>query len=83
VNQINRFDTAVSALYATVLEPNRWSDAIAGIATYFDASTACIFRYNARTQTPSDMRAFGHDMAVERRYMDFYHRLDPGRTHPE
>jgi hypothetical protein len=49
VNQINRFDTAVSALYATVLESNQWSETIARIATYFDASTVCIFRYDART----------------------------------
>ena len=62
------FNATVSSLYQTVLEPERWTEAIYNVAHLFEASTASMFDYDLVNQTPSHFRIFGHDGSVERAY---------------
>ena len=75
----NLFDTTVSSLYETVLDPAQWDGAIANVAQLFSASTAAMFHYDFIAQLPSQFRGYGHSLQVQRAYESYYHRIDPGR----
>ena len=69
------FNATVSSLYQTVLEPERWTEAIYNVAHLFEASTASMFDYDLVNQTPSHFRIFGHDGSVERAYSSFSYTI--------
>lgn len=77
--ELRLFDMAVASLYETVLDPQRWNEAIADVASFFDAPSAALFSYDFATSTVSDLSSYGLDAAVGQRYADYYHQLDPGR----
>ncbi len=68
----------VGSVYETVLEPEHWDDAVREMAGLFDASAVALFRFDFQLGRPTHFYKWGHDVEVERRYAEHYHRLDPG-----
>lgn len=74
------FDSTVSSLYQTLLEPQHWGAAIADVAQWFSASTASMFNYDFSSGIVTDLRVHGFDQEIARRYTNYYHALDPGHA---
>lgn len=74
------FDTTVSSLYQTVLDPQHWDVAIGNVARYFASPNAALFSYDFRSNQAYDLRFCGYDPAVSERYGSYYCKLDPGRS---
>lgn len=75
------FSRCLGSLYETTLDPENWGTAIRDIGELFSASTASMFQYDFATKRPSDFRIWNFDPEVERRYAEYYHRIDPAAPH--
>lgn len=75
------FSRCLGSLYETTLDPENWGTAIRDIGELFSASTASMFQYDFETRRPSDFRIWNFDPEVERRYAEYYHRIDPAAPH--
>jgi DNA-binding CsgD family transcriptional regulator len=73
-------ETAVSALYETVLDPSQWGVAMEALAALFEAQGAWLFNYDFVALEASNFHIHGHDPAATTAYSSYYQRLDPGRV---
>lgn len=72
------YESAVSLLYESVVDPGLCMAAMASVACLVDAPRATRFRFGIRSPEVWDFSAVGYDQPILDAYVGYYAKVDPG-----
>ena len=75
---IERFSALIDGFYSAALEPERWPEAAAETARFFDLeSTAIQVRADGFSTITLRATTANYDLAAQQDYFAYFHKLDP------
>jgi DNA-binding CsgD family transcriptional regulator len=75
---IERFSALIDGFYSAALEPERWPEAAAETASFFDLeSTAIQVRADGFSTITLRATTANYDLAAQQDYLAYFHKLDP------
>lgn len=68
---------ALSAIHEAAATPARWSGALAQLGRLLGVEKAALLDIDSASRTVTGLVALGHDPEIQRRYVEYYARIDP------